>query len=135
MTTLNWTSEPLKPAVSRTGSVVTLTLEAPFALCLALGRGLGSLPEGSEVKVLLPVLRSEPFPVEEEWTLYFKRSTGSDRAMAAHPTEREWVGSLLLSEARLRWLAGRLEAGEAFSLWDAGGFSYPSNLKINFKAL
>lgn len=132
MANLDWRSAAVTPASQRSGNVIEVSLAAPPPQWAELLQALSAMKEGGEVKLSLPVLRAEPFPVEEEWTLYFKRSTGSDRSMAAHPQEREWVGSLLLSEKRLQWLLGKLQEREPFGLWDGGGFSYPSNLKVAF---
>jgi hypothetical protein len=123
-------------AVARSGSIVTLTLHLPAEAVPSFVTLFTTAAEGAaEVRVELPDFSDAEFPVPEQWSLYAKATTGSDRAMVAHPSEKEWVGSLLLSPGRLKKIAQSLlelaPAGE-FDIESQGRFSYPSNLKLKF---
>jgi len=123
-------------AVARVGSTVTLTLHLPVEGCGHLATLFTAAAEGTaEVRVDMPDFSDANFPVAEQWSLYAKATAGSDRAMVAHPSEKEWVGSLLLSPARLKSLAQaltELAPGAEFDIESQGRFGYPSNLKLKF---
>jgi hypothetical protein len=125
--------------VVRAGQGVALTLSLGAEACQALTGLFQQAVEGDkEIRVELPDFSDAQFPVAEQWSLYAKATTGSDRAMVAHPAEKEWVGSLLLSPARLKACAqalaelGATAPGTEWDLESGGRFSYPSNLNLRF---
>lgn len=125
--------------VTRAGQSVALTVSLGAEACGALAALFQAAAEGhKEVRVGLPDYSDDAFPVAEEWSLFAKASTGSDRALLAHPSEKEWVGSLLFSAARLKGCAVALSeletraTGEEWDIEAAGRLRYPSNLKLRF---
>ena len=128
--------------VARAGPHVLLTLKLEGEACQSLAALFITAAEGaSEIRVELPDFSGAQFPVAELWSLYAKATTGSDRAMVAHPSEKEWVASLLLSPGRLKGLGQALAAlaaepsGVELDIEARGRFSYPSNLKLRFQKL
>jgi hypothetical protein len=127
-------------ALTRRGTNVALTLALGADACKTLASLFVTAAEGAtEIRVELPDFSDAQFPVAELWSLYAKATTGTDRAMVAHPAEKEWVASLLLSPARLKSCAVALmglSAGVTGAEWDLesdGRFGYPSNLKLKFQ--
>jgi hypothetical protein len=125
--------------IARTGSTVSLLLVLNSDASKSLASLFTTAAEGAvEVRVELPDFSDAEFPVPEQWSLYAKATTGSDRAMVAHPSEKEWVGSLLLSPGRLKKIAqglSELAPGAEYDIESQGRFSYPSNLKLRFQRI
>lgn len=115
-------------------SLATLLAAEEFTQKLT---GLKSLQVHEEFKLVLPEFIAQPLPVKEQWTLYLKRSDFAHKSMCSHPTENEWVGSIIVPNRIWENFLTSLE--QSFlekSEWrfdDLGRLSFPNNFKLIIK--
>lgn len=128
-----------RATVNREGPIPVLEIALDGHALKAIAAALTQLSPHHDLKIIIPKFLGSPLPVQESWVVYIKEAAGSDRSLLAHPTQDEWVGSLLLSTpamTKLRtemtaWASGASNRTQ-LSGDELGRFTYPSNLKLVF---
>ena len=140
---IDWSNNTAKVHVDRDGPIMLLEIGLDPQSLKSLADGLLNLKQGLDLKMILPSFQGNPIPVIESWVVYIKEAAGSDRSLLAHPTQNEWVASLLLSTPTMerlknemsKWVQSTSSDRLELSIVELGRFSYPSNIQIKFRLI